>query len=239
MHIAICDDNPQDLKQAAGMMEKYATAHRLSLAIQTFSDAENMISATRDKHFSHYFLDIMMPSMDGITAAQEIRALDAEAKIIFFTSSKDFAYQSYRVKAYDYLLKPLKEEMLFSLLDQLQAEEESFGECICFQNGRSIFRIPYRNLSHLEVNQKKLYFHLADGQILRIPGAMQEFEEELLQRTEFIKFHRSYIVNLNQVSVLSPEGCVMFSRKNLPVSRLLYNQVRQQYMAHLFVNGEV
>ena len=67
---------------------------------------------------------------------------------------------------------------------------------------------------------------------------MAEYESLLLARPEFIKIHRSYIVNLGQVSSLSPGGCVMFSGKNLPVSRLLYHQVQSRFMAHLFRRQE-
>ena len=111
-------------------------------------------------------------------------------------------------------------------------------EYICIQNGRSIHRIPYAQLSHVEINQKHLYFHLANGQLRQISGTMAEYEQELLSRSDFVKIHRSYVVNLRQISVLSPEGCIMFSGKNLPVSRLLYNQVHRQYIAQLFGDEE-
>jgi len=239
MYIAICDDNHQELKYIADIVEKYAKASSWPIRFQLFSDAENMLKSAERERFSHYFLDVMMPCMDGISAAQEIRLFDEDAKIVFMTSFKEYAYQSYRVKAYDYLLKPVQENLLYELLNQFQLQEENAEECICIQNGRCIFRIPFARLSYLEVYQKKLYFHMTDGQIRKIAGNMAEYEKELLSRTEFAKIHRSYIVNLKQVSAISPEGCILFSGKNLPISRLLYNQVREQYMTHLFGNVEV
>lgn len=239
MYIAVCDDNLQELKQLTGMIESYAAARGLTLRIRSFSDAEAMLRAAVSERFTHYFLDVVMPCMDGITAAQEIRSFDGDAGIVFLTSFREYAYQSYRVHAQDYLLKPVREDQLFSLLDQLQAQEESAAECILLQNGRSLFRVPYARLSHLEVSQKRLHFHLTDGQILHVPGTMAEFEGALLARPDFAKIHRSYIVNLHQVSVFSPEGCIMFSGKNLPISRLLYKQVYGAYMAHLFGREEV
>jgi len=237
MYIAICDDNQQELKRIAGIVEKHAGSY--PLRFQLFSNAEAMLKAAETEHFTHYFLDIMMPGMDGITAAQEIRSFDTDAQLVFLTSFKEYAYQSYRVRAYDYLLKPVQEDDLSDLLNRLQAQEERAEDCLCIQNGRSIFRIPFSQLSHLEVYQKKLYFHTTDRQIRKISGSLAEYEKELLSRAEFIKIHRSYIVNLNQVSVLSPENCIMFSGVDLPISRLLYNQVRKKYMAHLFGETEV
>ena len=234
MFIAVCDDDAQARRQMADILEGYAAACRLPLRYQLFDNAEEMLRAAREERFTHYFLDVMMPRMDGMTAAQEIRAFDPDAKLVFLTSFSEYAYQSYRVRAYDYLLKPVQKETLTELLDRMRAEEAEAEACIDVQNGRSIFRIPYARLACLEVNQKKLFFYLTDGQVRTIPGTIAGFEAGLLARPEFIKIHRSYIVNLNQISELSPEGCILFSGKNLPVSRLLYPQVRRAYMAHLF-----
>jgi len=239
LRIAVCDDNVQEMEQLTGLLEDYAAACKLDLRISCFSEAEDMLEVARSERFTHYFLDVMMPGMDGISAAREIRGFDESAVIVFLTSFKEYAYQSYRVQARDYLLKPVQAEQLFSLLDQLRAQQESEEECISLQNGRSIFRIPLAKLSHIEVNQKRLYFYMTDGRSLCVPGVMSEIESELLIRPDFLKIHRSYIVNLHHISVFSPDGCIMFSGKNLPVSRLLYNQLLQKYMAHLFGSAEV
>lgn len=234
MFIAVCDDDARVRGQLADILDAYAAKNGLPLRYQLFENAEDMLRAAGTERFTHYFLDVMMPCMDGITAAQEIRSFDPDAKLVFLTSFSEYAYQSYRVRAYDYLLKPVQMQTMTELLDRLRAEEAEAEACIFVQNGRSIFRIPYNRLACLEVYQKKLFFHLTDGQVRTIPGTIAGFEAELLARPDFVKIHRSYIVNLNQISELSPEGCILFSGKNLPVSRLLYPQVRKAYMAHLF-----
>ena len=234
MFIAVCDDDAQVRRQIADILDVYAGACRQMLRYQLFENAEDMLRAAGTERFTHYFLDVMMPGMDGMAAAKEIRAFDSEVKLVFLTSFSEYAYQSYRVRAYDYLLKPVQRETQTELLDRMRAEEAEAEACIDVQCGRSIFRIPCARLACLEVNQKKLFFYLTDGQVRTIPGTIAGFEAELLARPEFIKIHRSYIVNLNQISELSPEGCILFSGKNLPVSRLLYPQVRRAYMAHLF-----
>lgn len=238
MHIAICDDNPLELKKIADIVESYATQNGLPVRLSTFTDAETMLAAAKKVFFSHYLMDIMMPGMDGISAAQEIRSFDRDAKLIFLTSSREYAYQSYRVKAYDYLLKPVQSEELTALLRQMQALEESSRDCLSIQSGRSIFRIPFAKLSFLEINQKHLYFFMTDGDMRQLPGSMSEFEDLLLSHPGFVKIHRSYIVNLQHVSALTPKGCVMFGGKSLPVSRFLYNDVQKKYMTYLFSEQE-
>lgn len=239
MYIAICDDNPHDLKQTADVIAAYAASCRVPIRYSLFDNAEQMLKATKTERFTHYFLDVMMPPLDGVTAAHEIRGFDTDAKIVFLSSFQEYAYQGFRVKACDYLLKPVQPEDLLSLLAHFEEEEYRQEECLCIQDGRSLFRIPLSCLSHLEVNQKKLYFFMTNGEIRQIAGSMAEYESLLLPRPEFVKIHRSYIVNLSQVSSLTPSGCMMFSGKNLPISRLLYHQVQRQFMTHLFRSQEV
>ena len=234
MYIAICDDSPLELKKITEIVESYAAQSGTSIRFRTFTDAKVMLTVARKEFFTHYLLDIMMPAVNGISAAQEIRSFDTEAKLIFLTSTKEYAYQSYRVKAYDYLLKPVQSEELMALFRRMQAQEESTRECLSVQSGRSIFRIPFAQLSYLEVNQKQLYFYMENGRVHQLTGSISTFKDELLSHSCFAKIHRSYIVNLQHVFALSPKGCIMFSGKNLPVSRLLYSDVQKQYMNYLF-----
>lgn len=121
MHIALCDDCREDARQLAEMMERYAVLRRTPLQVTLFSQAEDLLEAARQENFQCCFLDIMMPGMNGMDLAGEIRRGDQDVKIVFLSSFNDFAHQSYRVKAWDYLLKPAQEAEIFDLLDRLRA----------------------------------------------------------------------------------------------------------------------
>ena len=234
MYIAVCDDHEQERMRIAGVLQAFAEARGATLRYQLYGNAETMLREAQSRRFTHYILDIMMPCMDGMTAAQEIRIFDREAKIVFVTSFQEYAYQSYRVRAEDYLLKPVEPRQLTEWLERWQAQEDSEERCIFVQNGHFAARIPLSKLACVEVYQKKLHFHLKDGQVRQSAGTMAQIEKELLPYPGFIKAHRSYIVNLNQVAEMSADGCLLFSGKRVPVSRMLYQQVRGAYMTHLF-----
>ena len=99
-------------------------------------------------------------------------------------------------------------------------------------------RVPFSQLTYVEVNGKHLYFNLADGQVREVVGSMKEYEDALLARPEFMRIHRSYIVNMLQIEELSPAGLRTFSGRELPVSRLLYPQLQKDYMKLLFAQRE-
>lgn len=96
----------------------------------------------------------------------------------------------------------------------------------------------FLQLTYVEVNGKHLYFNLADGQVREVVGSMKEYEDALLTRPEFMRIHRSYIVNMLQIEELSPAGLRTFSGRELPVSRLLYPQLQKDYMKLLFAQRE-
>ena len=99
--------------------------------------------------------------------------------------------------------------------------------------------MPFSALTYVEVNGKHLYFNLNDGQVREVSGALKDYEDLLLSRPEFMRIHRSYIVNMLQIEELSPAGIRTFSGRELPVSRLLYPQLQKDYMMLLFAQREV
>lgn len=184
-------------------------------------------------------LDILMPGINGMQAAHEIRAFDAGVKIVFLTSSPEFAVESYAVKAYDYILKPVSRDKLFSILDAVVAEEQKPLEGLTVKTRSGMARILFSRLAFVEIMNKKLYFHLTDGGVQEVTASLAAFEEELLARTEFVKVHRSYIVNLWQVGQLESKQLITHAGKTVPISRLLSGKVREAYMKHLFLEKGV
>lgn len=201
---------------------------------QIFRSAAKLLDAAQKERFTLYLLDVMMPGTDGIAAAREIRHTDDTADIVFLTCSPEFAYESYEVRALHYLLKPIEEEMLFSILDRLSLKEQKPQEGLTLKIGSALIRVLFSQLSYVEVNGKHLYFNLTDGSVREIYGTMKEYEKLLLSRPEFMRVHRSYIVNMFQVAELSPKGISTLSGQNLPVSRLLYPQLQKDYLNLLF-----
>ena len=183
-------------------------------------------------------LDIMMPGVSGLDAAAEIRLRDETADIVFLTSSPGFAYESYGVRALDYLLKPVQKERLREHLDRLQLRAQKPAEGLTVKCGTTLVRVLFSQLSYVEVNGKHIYFNMTDGTVHEVFGTLREFEPQLLQRQEFVRCHRSYIVNLLQVAELSAAEIRTFTGKTLPVSRSLYKDVQNKYMKVLFSEGE-
>lgn len=238
MYIAVCDDQKEVRDALCALLDAWQEKRQAPLRRKIFRSGTELLDQAKKECFTLYLLDIMMPGTDGITAAREIRSFDDTAEIIFLTSSPEFAYDSYSVRALDYLLKPVRAEKLFPILDKLFVCEQKPQDGITLKCGSTLVRIPFSQLVYVEANHKHLYFNLTDGSVREVYGTLKEYELSLLSRPEFMQTHRSYIVNMLQVSELSPSSVKTFSGKTLPVSRLQFPQLQKDYMKLLFAQGK-
>lgn len=234
MYLAVCDDEAEGLEAIAGLLDDWEAERQLPLPRRMFSSAVELLEAARRERFTLYLLDVIMPTVDGMAAARELRTFDGAADIVFLTSSPEFACESYQVRTLDYLLKPVNRERLFRLLDELYLREQRPREALVLKTGTTIVRVPFSQLAFVEVMGKRLYFNLTNGGVREVAGALKEYEDLLLIRPEFMRVHRSYIVNMLQAAEFSSSHIVTFTGKEIPVSRLLYPQLHKDYMALLF-----
>ena len=238
MYLAVCEDDKTDLDAVCSLLDAWTAEHGANLHRRAFQSAAELLEAARKERFTLYLLDVMMPGMDGIEAAHEIRSFDNAAEIVFLSSSPGFAYESYGVRALNYLLKPARREELFALLDRLHLQEQKNAEALTLKTTSAIVRVPFSQIGYVEVIRKHVYFHLTDGTEQEVVGTLKDFEDALLCRPEFMRVHRSYIVNMLQVERLSYDGLRTLRGETLPVSRTAYPQLQRAYMALLFDRGE-
>lgn len=234
MYIAVCEDQREEMELLQDLLHQWQQERKTVLRIKSFQNASDLLDAARKERFTLYLLDVMMPGINGMDAAREIRSFDTSAEIVFLTSFSSFAYESYGVKALDYLLKPIRAEMLFPILDRLSREEEKLQEGLTLKTKSTIIRVPFSQLVYVEVINRCLYFNLADGAVIEVAGQMKEYEDLLLFRPEFMRPHRSYIVNMLWVKEFSATGICTFTGKTLPVSRRVHSQLKKDYMNLLF-----
>lgn len=107
---------------------------------------------------------------------------------------------------------------------------------LVLQNREGIIKIFFEKLEYVEVINKTVSFHLTDGAVREVTAALGDFEKKLLERPEFLKIHRSYLVNLNYIEAIDINGIVTKSGQSIPLSRLRRSQVQEAYVN--FLNRE-
>lgn len=234
----ICDDDNTELTRISHFLDQYRLEKKVSIIYKTYQSALELLTTIKTTEYDLFLLDILMPGLDGLEAAKEIRLYNKKVKIVFLTYSPEFALESYAVKAYDYILKPTTQKKLYLLLDTLLLDEQKIQEGFTIKTQKRIIHILFSHLSHVEVFNKKLYFHMSSGEVWVINASLSEIDNKLLCRPEFIKVHRSYIVNLWQINVFTSKELITHAGITIPISRLLYAQVRDAYMELIFQGKE-
>ncbi|MEG1475550.1 MAG: LytTR family DNA-binding domain-containing protein [Longicatena sp.] len=234
MKIAICDDDEKDINHITNLLNTYRTKKNIELNFDVFINATDLLSIVNVVHYNLILLDIVMPGFNGLQAAKEIRSSENDVPIVFLTSSPDFAVDSYSVKARDYILKPISKNKLFSTLDSLIKEESNAIPTIAIKTQSSLIQLAYNKIIYVEVMNKHLYFHLTDGSVRKFSASLSEYEKQLLEQPEFMKVHRSYIVNFAHMSELTTNSFFSQNGNVIPVSRLLYSDIRKEFMNYLF-----
>ena len=117
MKIAICDDEISVLNEIKSLLAEYCKDYDREISCDVFqSPLELLTKMEQSGCYDALFLDILMNDDNGIEVARELRKTDKDVRIVFLTSSPEFAVQSYTVGAFYYELKPVRRESFLSLL---------------------------------------------------------------------------------------------------------------------------
>lgn len=217
IRIAICDDSPVFLNKLKSLIEHWEnTLHPFTL--ESFEDGDTLISAHHKHPFDIILLDIIMPLLNGLDCAKEIREKDKNVKIIFLTSSTEYAIDSYGVKASNYLLKPIDINKLYCCLSEVISECSIHSKCINIKALDAVYTIPLSSIEFIESQSKHILFHTIQNKVIRSIEPLYIYEA-LLHEDEFFKCHRSYIVNIHHINRYTHSEILMHSGERIPISR--------------------
>lgn len=239
--IGFCDDDLSILSEISVLLDRYRVERNQEIVYTAFhSPLELLVEIEKGMRLDVLFLDVIMPGQNGINVAKEIRQYDTNVKIIFLTSSSEFAVQSYAVGAYFYQLKPIWEESFFRLMDSAISECEKEQQCSIILRCKSgIARIELSKLEYCEVIGRTLVFHLEGGKILERVGSLDELHSQLEQYENFLRPHRSYLVNMDYIQNLSYKAIIMANLTEIPIPRGKYSEFKDKYLEYVFNRKQV
>ena len=164
------------------------------------------------------FLDVEMPQMDGMKAAEKIRETDEEVILIFITNMAKYAIRGYEVQALDYVLKPVKYRSLYRENGQGKkaCREEKRQKHQLSKTGTATHRLLLSHIQYVEVVQHLLIFHTEDGDF-STRGVLKDVEA-VLEENGFYKCNKCYLVNLRHVRSVH-DGMALVGNDQLQVSR--------------------
>ena len=239
--IALCDDRGEELERVTGLVEAYIRLHpELDSTVRPFQSSYDLLECVKSLGgFDLYLLDVMMPEPDGLAVGAAIRERDKDAMLVYLTSSPGYAVASYRVRAMDYLLKPVERDALFSLLDR--AAERSLDDMpsVTVRTRDGVVVVPLAEIVTVENGDHAARYTLSGGRTLTT-GTVRSFDEvaaALLAEPRFLRVGASFVVNMLYVDSMKKEQFFMHGGLKIPIPRLRRGEVRQAFLDFMLKRG--
>lgn len=228
MRIAICDDLESERQSLAKVLKEAVG----DFSKEEFSSGDELLKSHLSKPYDLIFLDILMPDMSGLDIAAKLRKTDTETPVVFISSSSEFGVQSYRVLAFDYLLKPVDTELLKACMKRLLSGRKA-KQYITIEYSGTETKVLLSNIQCLESNLRKVIFTLSESRETEVVGKLADFEEFLIVH-DFCRCHKSYLVNLEHISGIEKDMFRLDCGKKVKISRSYLQSAKKAYFDYVF-----
>ena len=229
LKIAICDDEQNQIEYLTSIVSAWSKENGHICEMRTFPSAEAFLFAYEDDNaYDILLLDIEMKHITGVDLAKSIRKRDQTVQIIFITGYSEYISEGYEVAALHYLMKPVSQQKLFSVLDRAAEKIKQNEKCLNLPLSGEMVRVPLHEIKYLDVHQNYVTVHgKADYTVKRTLG---EFED--LLDTRFTRVGRAMIVNLTYISRVTKTDVYLSDGTVLPLPRGAYEPLNRAIITH-------
>lgn len=222
--IAVCDDSQTDAQYVADLVRTWAGQSHIPVHINIFPSAEAFLfHYAEDKRCDILLLDIEMGEIDGVSLAKTLRKENETLQIIFITGYSDYISEGYEVAALHYLMKPVKSEKLFSVLDRAVENLRKNEQMLTLEAAGEMFRIPVCQIRYAEVHLNYITIYAKENVTVRM--TLGELAAMLDER--FYRAGRSTLVNLTCISRVTRTAIHLQDGTILPLPRGAYEGVNR------------
>jgi len=223
LKVAICDDALPDRCWLVRAVDRYFAQHEVDVSISAFDSGARLLEAGAD--FDLYLLDVVMPKMNGIELAAQIRRQNRRAPIVFITSSSSHAIEGYRVNATGYLLKPLSSEDFTNELTRLLKNDLlTCNQTVSVLSNRLELQLNVNHIVYAESVLHTVDVHMQNEESLRLYQRLDDFERCLAHYKRFCRCHKSFLVNLDFATGIEDNTFHMENGAAIPISRSSYKE---------------
>lgn len=227
--IAICDDSSVDREYLRTMVAHWAEQAGHRVKTELFPSAEQFLFRyAEESDYDILLLDIEMGAMDGVTMAKRLRKNNDFVQIIFVTGYSDYISEGYEVAALHFLVKPVQEEKLCSVLDRAVEKLSKNEKVLTLKSGDEMVRVPIYQVRYADVQGNYVTVHAQHD--ITVKMTLGELEKQL--DDQFYRTGRSNIVNITQISRVTKTEIRLRDGTVLPLPRGAYEGLNRAIIAH-------
>lgn len=232
MKIAICDDEASCRAQIYDLLCDYVEDRKdKEIQVELFTSPEALLRTVQEGSiFDIVILDIVMPGMNGIQLGQALRNESIDQKIVYLTSSEEYALDSFRVRAFDYLLKPVEKKTLFPVLDEaISSIHIKKDKSLIIKTKETNARVTFDSILYAELAKRAIVYHLIGGKTVESTTLRTTFSEamqELLTDRRFLLCGTSTLVNLHHITMVENESIVFQDTLRVFLNKKICRELR-------------
>lgn len=224
MKVFIGESSLDDYLNLKRIIEKWAKINQQSISFYWFDTLYYQIP--QEIMFCDLiFLEIDMEKINGLEFAKLIRTYDTCIPIVFQTRNKCFGIESYQVQAKNYLLKPLNQQEVFNILNEIHQLKSQ--KLLIYRFKNQIQKIVIENIIYIEAYKHRVIIHERNDSKV----CYMSLKEISLQLDEFFyRCHRSYIINLRYIVQIEGLYCMTSNKHKIPISKKYRNELIAKLM---------
>ena len=231
LNIAVCDDEQSQIEYTKTAVSTWAAACGHLPVFAEFPSAEAFLfNYAENQNYDILLLDIEMNEMNGIDLAKKVREGNNRVQIVFITGYPDFMSEGFEVAALHYLMKPVKKEKLFSVLDRAVDNIAKSPRFLLLPMGKETLRVYAEEIFYAESDGHYILLHVG-GEIHRLRMTIPEIEKELGEG--FFRTGRSFVVGLKHVARITKASIYLEDGTELPLGKGLYDDMNKALIAYL------
>jgi len=233
MRIAVCDDNKIILNEISEMLEEYLEKSKIKASYYCFESYNDISGRTDD--FDLFLLDYRMDDFsaksnepNGMEFAKMLREKYGNSKtVIFITAYPEIVYDSFEVRAYRFLTKPIVKEKLFKAIDDYLASHTDTDTLLIKMNDE-VNVINISDIYYLEVSRKDTFIYFKDT-CIKCRRTISSFEKEL-EPYGFMRIHRSFIINTRRIVSFDTRTARLDNGEKIFISQKKYSELCEAYL---------
>jgi len=231
LRVGICDNDRNLVAQLEEILLQLGALTNIQLEIDSFFDGQELVRHYEGgNRFDLLFLDIEMEKMSGIGAATKIREWDQHVLIIFCSSYESYFMELFEVEPFRFLKKPLNLPDVRNVFEKAYHKILRQGRYFEYAFNKEIIRLPLLDIYYFESKGRRIYIHTTEG-IQQFNGQLSKIEKQLEANSlSFLRIHQSYLINFQQIKVLSYTHAILQNGEKLPIGPKRQKEIRSQYL---------
>ncbi|OPJ56797.1 LytR/AlgR family response regulator transcription factor [Alkalithermobacter paradoxus] len=200
MNCIIVDDEYPAREELKYFIQNYSSIE----IMKEFEDSLSALSYLEKNKPDIIFLDISMPSLDGMSLGKIVNNFKEKPKIVFITAHKEHAVEAFEIEAFDYILKPYSEERIINLLRKLQRCQDTkskAGKITLWKSEKMVVLNP-SDICYCEAKERETIVYTINDNY-NINCSISDFLDKLPKR-KFFRTHRSFVVNIDKIEEIIP-----------------------------------